>query len=352
MAGKKRVRVAVIGLGMGRSHLEVLSRNLHAEITVLCDLKRDLARSLADQYKVPGVCADYRDLLRDPGVEAAIVALPVFLHAPVSLDLLKAGKHVLVEKPMAATSRQAEAMLAAARRKKVVLTINHNQRFDPATVFLKQYIAEGNLGAIHFARCVWSRPYGSLPGTDRNWFNEKDKGGGVLFDLGTHLLDKVMSLLGFPEPVQFAASSFTVLGKDQERQTGARFDADDLTVGMIQFANGLTLQLETGFASHIERDTFYFELYGSKGGASSSQGGLKLFTAVQGRPFVAMPTQGLPAPAVPSGIDDFVDAIRLRRKPVITPESGIQVMRVLEGLREAAANGWGRPRSSKRGARA
>ena len=196
------------------------------------------------------------------------------------------------------------------------------------------------LGAVHFARCVWSRPYGVLPGPDRNWFNEKDKGGGVLFDLGTHLLDRVLSLFDFPEPIQFAASSFTVLGKEQERRTGARFDADDLTVGMIQFAGGLTLQAEFGFGSHVERELVYFELYGEKGGATTL-GGLKLFSATQGTAFASAPLRNLPPPTNPTVPDDFVDAILGQRAPIITPESGLKVIRMLEGLREAAQRGWG-----------
>jgi len=233
-------------------------------------------------------------------------------------------------------------MLDTARKNKVILAIHHNQRFDPETVFLKEYIKQGNLGFVHFTRCVWTRPYGVLPDTSRNWFNEKDKGGGVLFDLGTHLLDKILALFDFPEAVQFAASSFTVLGKEQERLTGARFDADDLSVGMIQFANGMTLQLEMGFGSHIEREILYYELYGEKGGVNTL-GGMKIFSAMQGTPFITKPARDLPKPTIPTVTDDFIDAIINKRPPVVTPESAIIVTKILEGLRNAARKGWGKP---------
>jgi predicted dehydrogenase len=341
MSDAPKVRTAILGLNMGMYHLEILKKNPRAEVTTLCDLRADHLERTAAQHQVPKRTTDYREVLADPEIDAVVVALPVFLHAPVTLAALNAGKHVLVEKPMAQASAEAEAMLQTARKNRRVLTINHNQRFDPVTGFLKEYLASGQMGPVHFARCVWTRPYGVLPGPDRNWFNEKDKGGGVLFDLGTHLLDRVLSLFGFPNPVQFAATSFTVLGKEQERRTGARFDADDLTVGMIQFANGLTLQAEFGFGSHIERETLYFELYGEKGGATTL-GGLKLFSAIQGAGFASVPVRGLPTPPNPTVPDDFVDAILARREPIVTPESGLQVIRMLEGLREAAARGWGR----------
>lgn len=340
MPDTPQVKVAILGLNMGQSHLEVLLGNPQAEVVALCDLRKEFAESLAARHHVPQVFTDYRDMLTRPDIDAVVVALPVYLHAPVSLAFLEAGKHVLVEKPMASNVEDAQRMLEAAQSRKLVLTINHNQRFDPVTIFLKDYLAQGNCGRIHFARCVWTRPYGMLPEPHRNWFNEKARGGGVLLDLGTHLLDKVLSLFDFPEPVQIAATSFTVLGKEQERQTGAHFDADDLTVGMIQFDNGMTMQLEVGFGSHIEKEILYFELYGETGGITTRDG-FKLFSVRGTAPFMAMPSQPLPTPAIPSVPDDFVDAILHQREPVITPESGIKVTRILESLRVAAEQGWG-----------
>jgi predicted dehydrogenase len=140
--------------------------------------------------------------------------------------------------------------------------------------------------------------------------------------------------------VQFAASLFTVLGKEQEQATGKRFDAEDLAVGMIQFANGLTLQLEMGFGSHIEKELLYFELYGDRGGASTRDG-LKLFSAPSGVPLVSVPARELPRPAIPTVPDDFIAAIREQRPPAVSPESGVAVTRILEGLRRSAEQGWG-----------
>jgi len=338
---KGAVRIAIIGLGMGAYHLDVLLKNPKADVVALCDLREEYARNVANEKSVPNVCTDYGEIAADPEIDAAVVALPVYLHAPATIALLNAGKHVLVEKPMAAKAADAEAMLEAGRKNSRVLTIHHNQRFGSDIHFLKTYIAEGKLGSIHFARCVWTRPPGMLPGTDRNWFNEKEKGGGALYDLGTHLLDKVLALLDFPEPVEFAASSFTVLGKEQERRTGSRFDADDLTVGMIRFANGMTMQLELGFGSHIERELLFYELYGDKGGVSTRDA-FKIFTLEQHVPVVIQPTQPLPAPPIATGPDDFVDAILNGREPAISPESGCKVVRILDGLARAAQDGWGK----------
>lgn len=337
---KARVRVAILGLGMGAFHLDVLRKSPRAQVTMLCDLREDHARSLAERMGVPEYCTDYHAVAANPNIDAVVVALPVFLHAPVTIELLEAGKHVLVEKPMAAKASDAEAMMAAARKKGLVLTINHNQRFGADIRFLTNYMADGKLGHVHFARCAWTRPADVLPGTDRNWFNEKGKGGGVLYDLGTHLLDKVLALLGFPEPIEFAASCFTVLGKDQERKTGYTFDADDLTVGMVRFANGLTIQLEVGFGSHIERELLYYELYGEKGGVSTRDG-FRIFTIEQGIPVCVQPTHGLPAPPIATVPDDFIDAILTGREPMITAESGCKVVRILDGLAQAAEKGWG-----------
>jgi predicted dehydrogenase len=339
---EKKVNVAVLGLNMGGYHVDVLAKNPHANLVALCDLREDVLASKAQQYKVPHTFTDYRDMIDRPDIDAVVVALPVYLHAPVSLAFLEAGKHVLVEKPMASTVEDAQRMLDTARRKQLVLTIHHNQRFDPVTLFLKEYLAQGHLGHVHFARCVWTRPHGMLPSPDyRNWFNEKDKGGGVLFDLGTHLLDKVLSLFDFPTPVQVAATSFTVLGKEQERTSGMRFDADDLTVGMIEFDNGLTMQLEMSFGSHIEKELQYFELYGEKGGVTTRDG-FKTFSALQGSSFTMSPNVALPRPVNPTVPDDFIHAILHKQEPVITPESALKVTRILASLRDAAAKGWGK----------
>ncbi|MCR4427633.1 MAG: Gfo/Idh/MocA family oxidoreductase, partial [Firmicutes bacterium] len=146
--------VAVIGLGMGRVHLRVYSALPDVRILAIADVDRDRLLAYAKEYGVPHAFEDYRDLLALPELDAVSICLPNYLHKPATIDALRAGKHVLVEKPMAMSAAEAEEMLAVAQEHNKTLAVSMNYRWSngPESWYLKHLISEGKLGTIYYIR--------------------------------------------------------------------------------------------------------------------------------------------------------------------------------------------------------
>lgn len=333
----KRVRVGVAGLNMGCGHVKAYQNLPNAELVAICDSDEPWLRHCREQWDVPHAFCNYEEMVRMEGLDAVSIALPTYEHAPATLAALAAGKHVLVEKPMAMDAAEGEVMAAAAKRAGRILMISFNQRFSPEIRFLKRYIEAGHLGELYFVRTIWRRPLGMMPAPlgqratgayNRNWFNEAARGGGVARDLGSHVLDVAMWLLGFPEVAGVQGRAYTIFGPDLARDRQMTFDADDHTVGFVQFTNGASLQVEVSFGSHIDQETLLTELFGSQGGAVRSP--VKLFGEAAGAYTSITPRLDEP----PAGAQaEFVDCILTGRQPIVTPEQGVAVMRLIDAIR-------------------
>ena len=149
MAGKKNVRWGVIGLGwFGEVHAEVLSQMPGIELAALCTRRPDRLKELADHFGVRRHYTDYRQLLADADVDVVTVVTHINDHRDITIDALRAGKHVFVEKPMAPDVAQCDAILAAARQAPGVFMVGHICRFDPRVTLAKEAIAAGRIGRI------------------------------------------------------------------------------------------------------------------------------------------------------------------------------------------------------------
>ena len=194
-ANERKLRLAVVGCGAVAAihHLPALSLCRNAEAVVLVDADPGRARDLAARFGVPETATDIRSL---PGqVDAAIIALPNSLHAPVSIDLLRQGVHVLVEKPMALNVRECDAMIAAAEAGRAVLAVGLEFRFFDSSLFVRNLLRDGLLGKIQ----RFEMHQGVIP----RWpfatdflLKKETAGGGVLADFGVHVLDLLLWWLG------------------------------------------------------------------------------------------------------------------------------------------------------------
>lgn len=191
---RRQVRIAIIGCGAVTEfgHLPAaMSEKIH--VTALVDRNRPRAQALAARYNVPHVAEDYRMVAGE--FDAAIVALPHYLHAPVSIDLLKQGIHVLVEKPMALAAAECDAMLNAAEQGRVVLAVGLMRRFQWSARLAKSILDSGLLGAIESFDIREGFVY-SWPVASDFFFRKDAAGGGVLIDTGSHTLDTLLWWLG------------------------------------------------------------------------------------------------------------------------------------------------------------
>ncbi len=192
----QHARVAVVGCGAvaEHRHLPALVERKDCQITALVDCNRARAEHLAKQYSVPAVLTDYRDLHR-ADIDVAIVALPNYLHAPISIELLSAGIHTLVEKPMALSVAECDRMLQAAQTGGAVLAVALPRRFLYASRFAKWAIDSGFLGRLVSVDMQDGVVF-DWPLVSDFFFRKETAGGGVLIDNGSHAVSQMLWWLG------------------------------------------------------------------------------------------------------------------------------------------------------------
>lgn len=330
----KKTKVGIIGLGWpGREHLKGYLKSQRAEVVAVCDANTELAQSIADEHGIAGVYADHKQMLRHSDVEAVSVCLPNFLHAPISLDALRAGRHVICEKPPALDAKQAKRMADAADKAGRTLMYALCQRFSGPAKLVKSYIDAGELGDIYFARAVYHRRRGIPLGT-QSWFTDKKRsGGGALIDIGVHALDCVWWLMGNPKPVSISGNAYHKFGHVVPK--GTHFDVDDSAFGLIRFDNDATLILECSWALNLSGGSAT-QIAGTKGGVEMSP--VKILTERDGVQ-VDMTPQVPEADAFAGQTDHFVECLQTGRTPIIGAEQGVQLMQMLEGIYKSAQTG-------------
>src|SRR6266516_1916908 len=219
-------RVALFGCGwvQGFHARGVLAAG--GELVAVANHRRETAAAFAQEHGIPRVTTDWEALAAAPDLDAAIVATPNALHAPQTIALLRAGKHVMVEKPMATTVAESDAMIEASRASRASLMVAHCWRFRDEVIAVRDRIATGELGEI-----VKTRGYGVHAGWGPSgWFTDPAlAGGGALLDMGVHAIDTARFLLGDPEPIRVCAVIGTRYGRD-------RYVVDDDGVLLISWS--------------------------------------------------------------------------------------------------------------------
>jgi predicted dehydrogenase len=279
----RTVKVGIIGCGViaNGKHMPSLSKLDNVQMAAFCDLKMERAEEAASKYGVPGakVFTDYRDLLTMDDIEVVHVLTPNSSHAPISIDAMESGKHVMCEKPMAITGVEAKAMYDAHLRTGKKLTIGYQGRSSARNQLLKKMIEGGELGEIYFAKSVATRRRG-VP----TWgvFMDKEKqGGGPLIDIGTHSLDLILWLMNNYEPESVIGSVYQKLKdtKNGANEWGAwdpeEFEVEDSAFGYVKFKNGATVVIESSWLLNIAESAAGV-LCGTKGGADFYPDGLRI----------------------------------------------------------------------------
>ena len=347
------VRVGVIGLGFGgESALKSYRQLPGVEIVALAGMEEEKLASLGETYEVPHLYREYQELLARDDLDAVSIAVPNYLHAEIACAAFRKGLHVLCEKPLARTAEEAETIVQAAIEAKRVLQVvfNHRERGDVQT--LKRYIDEGQLGRIYYAKAYWMRRNG-IPGAG-SWFVSKERsGGGPLIDLGVHVLDMALYLLGEPEALTVSASTYNELiqsGRGIDKgasKTGNNHsqDVEDLATAFIRLSNGGTLHLETSWATNSSYgDDYGVILYGSEGGAEikvkhySTLDTLHIYTNVAGAPS-EIAVQNPKSEFHLAVIRQFVEHIRSGNWSLYTGSEGLRRARIIDACYASAQQG-------------
>ena len=222
------------------------------ELTALVEKFSEKATILVQKFRIKNQYETVEQMLKAGGVEALVIGTPNYLHAPQAIAALKAGVHVMVEKPMAMNAREAEKMIEASEKSGAKLMVAHCWRFDEDVLWLKR--ESRKLGRI-----IRTKGYGVHthwgPG---GWFTQKKlAGGGAMADMGIHALDTARFLLCDPKPVSVYAKIGTYY-KD--------LDVDDTGIMIVEWDNGATSYVESGWwQPHSDGPAAATQMYGTQG---------------------------------------------------------------------------------------
>jgi predicted dehydrogenase len=338
------VRVAIVGMGVGRINGRAIARHPRGTIVALCDLVEDRMRSFAAELPEPvKLYTNYKQLCRDPEIDAVFVGTPNQWHVPIALEAVRCGKHVLVTKPLADSTAAATRLVAAAEAAGVVNMMSLAMRYRTSAQHLSRLAATGVFGEIYYA-CARSIRRSGIPTWNVGFIQN---GGGAFRDMGVHVLDAAWWIMGQPRPVSASGVAGAKFGPrgigywdwtPQPPEVAAQYAADDYAGGVIRFENGAGLQIESFWAAH-QPDQLQIELFGTEAGARLNP--LTVYRTVDGGP--QDETVDAPIGPEPETWDrlaaHFIECILDGVVCTAPLRHGLIVQEMLEALLKSAATG-------------
>lgn len=349
----KTLRIGLVGLGgMGNVHMHAYKAMKNVEVVALCDIVPEKIDKAIETFGFTSAkkYEKFSDLIADANVDAVDIATPNYLHSVIAIEALNAGKHVFSEKPDCMYTEQCEKMKEAAEKSGKTLMVMRNNRYYEPSVFLKNYINEGKMGEIYSGRCGWQRRRG-IPGKG-GWFTTKEQsGGGPLIDLGVHMIDLALWLMGNPKAVAVSGCTFCKFAEDDaqsdsvhssygEAKEDGIFDVEDLAMGFIKFDNGACLQIEFSWASNIEKENRFVELRGTKAGCKWEEGEAAHIYTEEGGISKNIDITFSPCKnGHAANLEHFVDVVLNGATPDFVPAQGVNMIKILNAMYESAKTG-------------
>jgi UDP-N-acetylglucosamine 3-dehydrogenase len=329
------LRVAIVGNGgiYRLAHGPAWRRIERARVVATCDLVRERAEQASREQGAGAVFTRFEDLLQMDGIDLVDICTPSDSHAEIAIQALRAGKHVVCEKPMAMSAQDAERMIAAARQFKRHLFIGHTRRFDRRWVLMKEQIASGRIGepvAVRRSERCW----GGFANEDWHW--EFDRSGGVLMDLGVHIAD-FFAWFFDAEPVEVYARALTV------REEARAHSCYDFGVVQVAFPGGRRGLMEVSWAHPKEYAPLYSntEVIGTKGKLALSDKDAAPMTVI--KEALTIPRYSTLLSSFPDTFVDelshFLDCIAEDIPPRITLEQAAMAVKVVTSAFESARSG-------------
>ena len=268
------LKVGIIGAGhISTYHLNAYKKNGNCEVKAICDLSKELAEERAAEYGIKYAYSDYNDILNDDEIDAVSIVTPTFTHKNIVIDALKAGKHVLCEKPPALNADEVRQCEKAANETGKLLMFAFVCRFSDADKRVREFIDSGKLGTLISAECQRTHRCNRTEG----WFASRERGGGALRDECIHELDGALYFMGYPKPVAVIASETfansdlpgkrvnSYLWKSYDK-TMCKRDVESAIEGFITFDNGTSLHVKSSSVLNVVDENVIIGLIGEKGG--------------------------------------------------------------------------------------
>jgi predicted dehydrogenase len=280
--------IAIVGCGRiaRNAHFPALTQIEGVRIKYACDLIPEKAQEMKDKYPtvVENVITDYKVALADPEVEAVYVLTPNYAHYTVTMDALRAGKHVFCEKPITVNYKLSCEMAEEANKRGLMLNIGVCNRYHKSVEMLEQLNREGKFGRIYHVYCSF-RSFRSIPGLGGAFTTKEQSGGGVLIDWGVHFLDLILYILGGAKLETLTCDAYSEMAKDMKAYKYTKMwaeetkdiengtnDVDDFITGHIR-TDKASISFNGAWAQNINQKDMFIDFMGDKGGARLTYGG-------------------------------------------------------------------------------
>lgn len=339
---KDTIKVGIIGVGGTISSTTViLNGEPNVKLVALADMDANRREHVLGDIKGVHEFDDYQKMFDTCELDAVCIGLPTWLHAPVSQEAVERGLHVLCEKPPSNDAAELIPITQLAKAKGLIYMFVRQSRFSAQLMEGRRLVQAGELGDVYYAETRWIRTRWS---SARGWRHDKEKGGGVLLDLGIHAIDNVWFMMGCPRPTEVMAGlycTFSHLVPSDQTYT-----ADDAACGFVRFENGCTLHFAVAFSMNttnrqspdknsdlVNKEIQEFHLYGTKAGLENG----KLLVGTPGGVKVK------PMKLSPQNADDitlqareFVRAIRDQDEPLNSGSEAVMLMQILDAAMKSS----------------
>jgi len=342
----KKLKVGVVGAGsLSEVHFESYHNNPQVELVAVCDLVEERAAKKAEKYSIAKVYTDYHEFLQNPEIEAISIVTWNNTHKEIAVAALDAGKHVLCEKPLCLNYEEALEIKAATERSNKQFMIGYVRRHASSIAILKEFIDNGELGEIYYAKASTLRRLGNPGG----WFSDKSRsGGGPLIDIGVHIIDLLWYLMGRPKVKTVSANTYSKLGNRSHIKNLSFYKAadyspesnvEDLANALIRFENGASMMVDVSFTLHAKQDQGSAVIFGDKGGAEIDPALVIVReennTIINSTPQIDNPSFNF-TEGFQNEINHFVHCCLTGEQPIGGIEDGLEMMKILTAVYQSA----------------
>lgn len=321
-------KIAIIGLGSVAQmvHLPNLMKIKNTDVTGVAEINKNRLSTVADKFKIEKRFTDYKKLLDESDSDAVIISTPTHLHKQIAIDCLNAGKDVLVEKPLARNSKEGSEIIASAKKNKRKLMVGMNLRYRPDSMLIRSLIDAKEIGDPYYIKCRWIRQQSS----SEKWFNKREEaGGGVILDLGINLIDLALWLVDYPKAISVSTKNYSQNSRNME----------DTSVSFLRCEKSITISMEVSWSMTEEKDTFFVNIYGSKGSIGANP--FKLIKTLNfeqinfGSTFKDSPTEAFKKSYL-NELKSFIGAINGLNPIFSSGEEALELLKITETMYKSA----------------
>lgn len=337
------LKIGLIGAGhIAANHINAYKKTGICEVVAIADINIENAKNRAEEFEIRNYYADYKELLKDESIDAVSIITPTFTHKEMVVAALKAGKHVLCEKPPMLNADEAKECEKVAKENGKLLMYAFVCRFHNSSQYLKKYIEAGKLGEVVSAECMRM----SRCSASQSWFSSREKGGGALKDECIHEVDLLMYLMGYPK-VRYVVANESFVNNDlpEKLNNGDGWVSHDKSSyertiestieGMVFLDNGASIRVKCGKISNSLTIGRSYELTGSKAGVRCESNKIKMLElSDQG---FAEKSPDIPyVSAFEKEIEHFADCIKNGTECIVKPSEAVALMEIIDGLYKSA----------------